>query len=65
MKSIITLITVHCYILYTVHYYIVDCVSWVPRLTTNKLDFRMSSWNGTNPHVGDLTYFTLEPRCLS
>ena len=49
----------------TVHYYIVDCVSWVPRLTTNKLDFRMSSWNGTSPYVRDFMYFTQEPRCLS
>ena len=45
----------------TVRYYIADCVSWVPRLTSldliNKLDLRMRSWNGTHSYVGDLLYW--------
>ena len=42
----------------TVQCYIVDCVSWVPRLVglMDKLDLGMHPQNGTCLHVGDLLY---------
>ena len=38
----------------TVQYYILNCDSWVPRLTL--LDLWMCSWNRTHSYVGDLLY---------
>ena len=50
------------YKLIIVQYYMVDSVSWVPRLNlldlTNKLDLGTRSWNGTRSYVGDLLYLS-------
>ena len=52
----------------TAQYYIVSCVSWVPRLTlsdlTNKSDLRTHFWNGTRSYVGDLLYPDLKSGTL-
>ena len=42
----------------TVQYYIVNCVSWVPRLTL--LDLQMCSRNRTHSYAGDLLYIEVE-----
>ena len=41
----------------TVQYYIVNCVSWVPRLTL--LDLQMHSQNGIHLYIGNLLYFKI------
>ena len=52
----------------TAQYYIVTCLSWVPRLTlsdlTNKSDLRKHFWDGTRSYVGDLLYPDLKSGTL-
>ena len=49
----------------TVQYYIANCVSWVPRLTLNKLDLQTYSQNGTRLYVGDLLQFPMSKSFIS